>query len=112
MFYSKVLINITNDYAINIVSNGKEAIDRIIQSPPALVITEHKMPIMNGLQLVRDLIKNDLKETIPTIVLATEIERAEMQEYKELGVEYIFHKPVNLIGLKEAIEKSLKKRSR
>jgi len=112
MFYSKVLINITNDYAINIVSNGKEAIDRIIQSPPALVITEHKMPIMNGLQLVRDLIKNDLKETIPTIVLATEIDRVEMQEYKELGVEYIFHKPVNLIGLKEAIEKSLKKRSR
>jgi PAS domain S-box-containing protein len=112
MFYSKVLINITSDYAINIVSNGKEALDRIIQSPPALVITEHKMPIMGGLALVRELIKNNLKETIPIVILSGEIDRAEIQEYTELGVEYIFHKPVNLISLKTAIEKSLRKRNR
>lgn len=112
MFYSKVLINITTDYAINIVSNGKEALDRIIQSPPALVITEHKMPIMGGLALIHELIKNNLKETIPIIILSGEIDRAEIQEYTELGVEYIFNKPVNLISLKTAIEKSLRKRNR
>lgn len=111
MFYSKVLINITTDYAINVVSNGKEALDRIIQSPPALVITEHKMPIMNGLNLVNELIKNNLKETIPVIVLSAEIDRAEIQEYTDLGIEYIFNKPVNLISLKTAIEKSLRKRN-
>ncbi|MBK9098505.1 MAG: PAS domain S-box protein [bacterium] len=112
MFYSKVLINITSDYAINVVSNGKEALERIIQSPPALVITEHKMPIMGGLALVRELIKNNLRETIPIIILSGEIDRAEIQEYTELGVEYIFNKPVNLISLKTAIEKSLRKRNK
>lgn len=111
MFYSKVLINITTDYAINVVSNGKEALDRIIQSPPALVITEHKMPIMGGLTLVRELIKHNLKENIPVIVLTGEIDRSEIQEYTELGIEYIFNKPVNLISLKTAIEKSLRKRN-
>ena len=111
MFYSKVLINITTDYAINIVSNGKEALDRIIQSPPALVITEHKMPIMSGLNLITELINNGLKDTVPVIVLTGEIDRAAIQEYTELGIEYIFNKPVNLISLKAAIEKSLKKRS-
>jgi len=112
MFYSKVLMNITSDYAINVVSNGKEALERIIQSPPALVITEHKMPIMGGLALVRELIKNNLRETIPIIILSGEIDRAEIQEYIDLGVEYIFNKPVNLISLKTAIEKSLRKRNR
>ena len=111
MFYSKVLINITTDYAINVVSNGKEALDRIIQSPPALVITEHKMPIMGGLNLITELINNGLKDTVPVIVLTGEIDRAAIQEYAELGIEYIFNKPVNLISLKTAIEKSLKKRS-
>ena len=111
MFYSKVLINITTDYAVNVVSNGKEALDRIIQSPPALVITEHKMPIMGGLQLVQELIKNNLLESIPVIVLSADIERAEIQEYTNLGIEYIFNKPVNLINFKTAIEKSLKKRN-
>jgi PAS domain S-box-containing protein len=112
MFYSKVLINITTDYAINVVSNGKEALERIIQSPPALVITEHKMPIMSGLQLVKELIKINLLDAIPVIVLAGEIERSEIQEYTELGIEYVFNKPVNLISLKAAIEKSLKKRNK
>jgi PAS domain S-box-containing protein len=111
MFYSKVLINITTDYAINVVSNGKEALDRIIQSPPALVITEHKMPIMSGLNLITELINNGLKDTVPVIVLTGEIDRAAIQEYTGLGIEYIFNKPVNLISLKTAIEKSLKKRS-
>ena len=112
MFYSKVLINITSDYAINVVSNGKEALERIIQSPPALVITEHKMPIMSGLQLVQELIKNKLNETTPVIVLTAEIDRSEIQEYTDLGVDYIFNKPVNLISFKTAIERSLKKRNR
>ncbi|MFI5236731.1 MAG: PAS domain S-box protein [Ignavibacteriales bacterium] len=111
MFYSKVLINITTDYAVNVVSNGKEALERIIQSPPALVITEHKMPIMGGLQLIQELIKNNLRESIPVIVLTGDIERAEIQEYTNLGIEYIFNKPVNLINFKTAIEKSLKKRN-
>jgi len=111
MFYSKVLINITTDYAINVVSNGKEALERIIQSPPALVITEHKMPIMSGLNLVRELIKNGLKDTVPVIVLTADIDRAAIQEYTDLGIEFIFNKPINLISLKEAIEKSLKKKN-
>ena len=110
LFYSKVLINITTDYAVNVVSNGKEALERIISAPPALVITEHLMPLMNGYTLVQELIKNNLKKAIPVIVLASEIDRIAIEEYKELGVEYIFSKPVNLISLKDAIEKSLKKK--
>ena len=109
LFYSKVLINITTDYAVNIVSNGKEALERIQTSPPALVITEHKMPLMSGYTLVQELIKGGLKEAVPVIVLTDDIDRTAIQEYKELGIEYIFNKPVNLISLKGAIEKSLKR---
>jgi two-component system sensor histidine kinase/response regulator len=109
LFYSKVLINITTDYAVNIVSNGKEALERIQTSPPALVITEHKMPLMSGYTLVQKLIKSGLKEAVPVIVLTDDIDRTAIQEYKELGVEYIFSKPVNLISIKGAIEKSLKR---
>ena len=109
LFYSKVLINITTDYAVNIVSNGKEALERINASPPALVITEHKMPLMSGLTLVQELIKSGKNRAIPVIVLTNDINRTDIELYKELGVEYIFNKPVNLISLKDAIEKSLKK---
>jgi len=110
ILYSKILMNITPEYAVNIVANGSEALERIISSPPALVITEHQMPIMSGYNLLRELIKSGLKSTTPLIVLTSKIDRTEVQQYAELGIEHIFTKPVNLRSFKEAIEKSLKNR--
>lgn len=109
LLYSKILMNITPEYAVSIVSNGKEALERISISPPALVITEHEMPVMNGYSLVRELIKRGLKSAIPVIVLTNKIDRASRQYYNELGIENIFTKPVNLRNFKEAIEKSVRK---
>jgi len=102
-------MNITPEYAVSVVSNGNEALDRINTSPPALVITEHQMPVMNGYTLIRELIKRGLKAAIPVIVLTSEIERSAIQDYAELGIEYIFTKPVNLRSFKESIEKSIRK---
>jgi K+-sensing histidine kinase KdpD len=110
ILYSKILMNITPEYAVSIVANGSEALERIISSPPALVITEHQMPIMSGYNLLRELIKNGLKSTTPLIVLTSKIDRTEVQQYVELGIEHIFTKPVNLRSFKGAIEKSLKNR--
>ncbi len=109
ILYSKILMNIASDYAVSIVSNGNEALERIISSPPALVITEHQMPVMNGYNLVRELIKSGLKSITPVIVLTSKIERSAVQQYVELGIEHIFTKPVNLRSFKEAIEKSIRK---
>ena len=109
ILYSKILMNIASEYAVSIVSNGNEALERIISSPPALVITEHQMPVMNGYNLVRELIKSGLKSITPVIVLTSKIERSAVQQYVELGIEHIFTKPVNLRSFKEAIEKSIRK---
>ena len=109
LLYSKILMNIAPEYAVSIVSNGREALERINISPPALIITEHEMPVMNGYNLVRELLKRGLKAVIPVIVLTNKIERVSKQYYNELGIENIFTKPVNLRSFKEAIEKSIRK---
>jgi PAS domain S-box-containing protein len=109
LLYSKILMNIAADYAVDTVSNGSEALERIATSPPALIITEHQMPVMNGYTLIKELIKKGLKSSIPVIVLSGKIERSVVQEYSELGIEHIFTKPVNLKSFKEAIDKSIKK---
>ncbi len=109
ILYSKILMNIASEYAVSIVSNGKEALERINISPPALIITEHEMPVMNGYTLVKELIKRGFKSSIPVIVLTNKIERSSREFYSELGIEHIFTKPVNLRSFKEAIEKSVRK---
>jgi len=109
LLYSKILKNITPDYSVEIASNGKEAIEKILLSPPALVITDHTMPVMNGYEFVIELKKLDIKGKPPVIVLSSDIDRAAINDYNELGIEFVFQKPVNLSNFKLAIEKSLQK---
>jgi PAS domain S-box-containing protein len=109
LLYSKILKNITPEYNVEVASDGREAIQKILSSPPALVITDHAMPVMNGYEFVVELKKMDLKGKPPVIVLSSDIDRAVINDYSELGIEFVFHKPVNIGSFKLAIEKSLQK---
>jgi PAS domain S-box-containing protein len=109
LLYSKILKNITPDYSVEVASNGKEAIEKILLSPPALVITDHTMPVMNGYEFVMELKKLDIKGKPPVIILSSDIDRAAINDYNELGIEFVFQKPVNLGSFKLAVEKSLQK---
>jgi len=109
LLYSKILNNITPEYNVEVASNGNEALENIAVSPPALVITEHNMPEMSGYEFVQELIRSNLANTLPVLVLSRKIERNVAQDYLELGIEFVFQKPVNLQSFKKSIEKSLRK---
>jgi PAS domain S-box-containing protein len=108
LLYSKILKNITPDYTVDLASNGLEALEKIKSSPPALVITDHSMPEMNGYDLVKQLKKEGLLGKPPVIVLSTEMDRNIIGDYNELGIEYVFQKPVNLRSFKQAVENSFR----
>lgn len=35
-------------YAVTLASNGKEALERVVQHPPCLILLDMKMPVMDG----------------------------------------------------------------
>jgi CheY-like chemotaxis protein len=74
-----------------------------------LVITDHTMPVMTGYEFVIELKKLDIKGKPPVIILSSDIDRAAINDYNELGIEFVFQKPVNLSSFKLAVEKSLQK---
>jgi CheY-like chemotaxis protein len=109
LLYSKILKNITPDYNIEIASNGLEALEKIKSAPPALVITDHFMPEMNGYELALAIKKLDIKGKPQVVILSGDIDRSAIDDYTNIGIEYVFHKPVNLNNFKIAVEKSLRK---
>ena len=109
ILYTKILKNITPDYSIDVASDGEEALSKIKSLSPALVITDHAMPKMDGYKLVKEMIQKDLMGKIPVIILSSALNRNIIQDYTDLGIEFVFQKPVNLRNLKQAVEKSLKK---
>lgn len=109
LLYIKLLKSLIPNYNILEAENGKVALEVIKQSLPALVITDHNMPVMNGYDFVKQLSITPLKYKPPVIVLSGDVNKTIEAEYKEFGVEYVFPKPVNLSNFKNAIERSLRK---
>ena len=67
------------------------------------------MPVMNGYEFVIELKKMDIKGKPPVIVLSSDIDRAIINDYTEIGIEFVFQKPVNISSFKLAVEKTLQK---
>lgn len=107
MLYAKLLKSIIPDYNIIEAANGKDALEQVESNQPVLVITDHGMPEMNGYEFVKHLsLKEGYKPQV--IVLSSDVNDSVSEDYLELGIEYVFTKPVNISALKAAIDKSLK----
>ncbi len=109
ILYAKLLKSIIPNYTIVEAADGQEAFEKIKISSPALVITDHKMPMMSGLELVQQLNLSEIKYKPPVIILSRDLNPSIIAGYKSIGVDYIFSKPVDLNTFKFAVEKSLRK---
>jgi len=58
---------------------------------------------------VQQLNLSELKYKPPVIILSEDLNPSIIAGYKEIGVEYIFSKPVDINTFKFAVEKSLRK---
>ncbi|MFA6978324.1 MAG: PAS domain S-box protein [Ignavibacteriaceae bacterium] len=109
LLYSKILKSLVPDYEILLADDGEQAWSKIKETSLALVISDHTMPKMNGIELVKRLKNSSIKGKPQIIILSGDIGKPETLAYNDMGVEYVFQKPVNLTQFKEAIEQSLRK---
>jgi PAS domain S-box-containing protein len=107
ILYSKLLKSIIPDHEVIEAQNGADALEVIKHISPALVISDHKMPTMSGLEMVKTLQTSEFKFKPPVIILSSHLDEESKQQYKQLGIEYVFGKPVNISIFKKAIDRSI-----
>jgi CheY-like chemotaxis protein/predicted regulator of Ras-like GTPase activity (Roadblock/LC7/MglB family) len=107
-FLSKLeagLSEYANDFSILTAENGKDAIEVLHASPVDLVVTDLKMPVMDGFGLLAYIASNF--PTIPVIIMTAfgtpEVER----ELKANGILTLIEKPIDLDELAAAIMQGL-----
>ena len=83
-------------------ANGREAVERALESKPDLIILDLLMPEMNGVEAAR-LLKASMPE-VP-IVLFTMCHAGSWME--ELGVDAVVSKPEGLARLTECVDRLL-----
>lgn len=92
-------------YDISLANNGEEALNLFNSGKFNLVITDIKMPVMDGLQLLQEIRKAGSKTDVIMVTAYGEVETY-LKSMSLGAVEYI-NKPIRLKELKRIVHKVL-----
>lgn len=101
---------LANHYAISYAVNGLEGLEKAQELVPDLIITDLMMPEMDGLELCRQVRKNEIISHIPIIVVTAKISEEERIKGIEAGADAYLAKPFNSDELRTRVEKLLEGR--
>lgn len=82
-------------------ANGAEALDLMHRDKINVVLTDLTMPVMNGMELVRQIRARDAFHTVPIIMISGDKER--QVEARQNGVNDFLIKPFDIRDLRIAI---------
>ena len=104
-----ILVGIPNVEVVGMVNNGKTALSRIVSLKPDLLTLDVEMPIMNGLQVLEEIQRQQLD--VQTVMISSKTQRGSEATIKalELGAFDFIAKPdtTSLEENTQAIKKSL-----
>jgi len=87
--------------------NGKVALEKLAASAPDCIILDINMPVMGGIDFLREKAKLSSAASIPVIVLTTQDEEALRTEAMGLGANGFLAKPFDKTALLSAISRIL-----
>ena len=98
--------------AIHVVRDGREALeyifctgryaDRDINDRPSVILLDIKLPLVDGLEVLRQIKQDPRTRTIPVVMLTSSREERDMVESYRLGVNSYIVKPVDFDQFKES----------
>jgi len=104
--------SICNDLIV--AEDGKEALDylfgtgdfagRDISEQPTLILLDLKLPIIDGLEVLRTIRANELTRRLLVVILTSSKEEQDLAASYDLGVNSYIRKPVDFHQFSEAIK--------
>jgi two-component system chemotaxis response regulator CheY len=83
-----------SEYAVRTASNGAEALDEVRQRPPAAILLDLMMPVMNGWEFLRHCRGDAACAGVPIVVMSAARDAATAAD--ELGAHAFLPKPFEL----------------
>lgn len=92
---------------IDTAVNGVEALELISQYKYDLIILDHMMPIMDGMETLKTIKKQNLCSDVPILVITANVVSGEKSAYLNAGFDAFLSKPVSSRQLLDAVRKYL-----
>jgi DNA-binding response OmpR family regulator len=89
--------------------NGKEGLEMALQNHPDLVLTDNLMPIVNGVDMVVGLRKDEWGARVPVIIMTNMYSADMLNESLQAGVtDYVMKSDMSLDKIVELVKTRLK----
>jgi len=75
--------------------NGREALSLLEKEWVDIVFADINMPVMNGVEMVKEMQKLGYMESTPVIIISTEGSKTRLDTLREMGVRGFLRKPVS-----------------
>jgi two-component system response regulator HydG len=95
-------------YVVDTADDGTSALERFAESPADVVVTDLKMPKMDGLELLKKLREQD--EELPVLVCTAFGDVSTAVQAMRAGAEDYLTKPIDFDALAVAVERALERR--
>ena len=86
-------------YLVVTASDGKEALQKVADESPDLVVLDVMMPYMDGFEVLQNLRRNPSTRDIPVIMLTAKAQDADVFKGWQSGVDCYLTKPFNPMEL-------------
>jgi two-component system, sensor histidine kinase and response regulator len=98
-----------HDYEVITAGNGKDGIELVLTTSPDLIICDINMPVMNGLDLIKELRQHPEFYTIPFLFLTANASEDSIRLGMSLGADDYITKPYKGAELIRSVEIRLEK---
>jgi two-component system nitrogen regulation response regulator GlnG len=95
------------DVEVKTLSNGFEVLLMCMYMVPDLIISDIRMPKLDGVTLLQGLKNNEATREVPVIFMSAYPSDRILEEAKELGAKYFLIKPFPLEYIEELIPRAL-----
>ena len=89
-------------YRVVLAADGLQALERLQDERPAVVLSDIEMPRMDGFDLARNIRSDERLRDLPIIMISSRIAEKHRERARELGVDHYLGKPYSeeeLLGL-------------
>jgi len=86
-------------------TNGEEGLNAYIKHSPDIILCDIQMPVMNGIEMIREIREED--STVPIVLLTAHNSEEYLMELINLHVQHFILKPVNAKNLEDGIANAL-----
>ncbi len=95
---------------IDTAINGEEAVEKLEEQKYHMVLMDHMMPVMDGMEALKLIKERNLCQGVPVVVLTANVAPGAKEEYLKAGFDDYLTKPVIPQQLESAIKRHLPKR--